>query len=72
MPFDSKTASAAGKVGGKRGAAKRWADKDPNELRNKPLLLKLSQGEIDAITSKAKEMEISRVELIVRAVTAYE
>ena len=68
MPFTSENAATAGSKGG----GNRWKGKDPNTNRNKPLLLKLSQAEIDTITSKAKEMEISRVELIVRAVTAYE
>ena len=68
MPFTSENAASAGSKGG----GNRWKNKDPSTIRNKSLLIKLSQTEIDAITSKAKEMEISRVELIVRAVTAYE
>ena len=67
MPFTVENAAIAGSKGG----GNRWKNKDPSTNRNKPLLIKLSQAEIDAITSKAKDMEISRVELIVRAVTAY-
>ena len=68
MPFTSENAASAGSKGG----GNRWRNKDPNTNRNKPLLIKLSQAEIDAITNKAEIMKISRVELIVRAVAAYE
>ena len=71
MPFDSKTASTAGKIGGRRGAAKRWGNKDPVTIRNKSLRLVVTHEEFDMMNVKAAAEGISRTELIVRAVRRY-
>lgn len=76
MPFDRETAAAAGKKGGKKGgkasAAARWGGKDPSTIRNKNIRLAVSQDELDIIDHKAADAELSRVELIVRAVRKYD
>ena len=72
MPFDSKSGAAAGRKGGSSSAAKMWKDKDPDTKRTKSLLLKISPDELAQIAEKAAQNGISRVELIVRAVTAYQ
>ena len=69
MPFNSETASAAGKRGG--GGRNRWRDKDPDTVRNKQLKVVVSQAEYDAITEKAAALGKSNAELVVKAVKAY-
>lgn len=63
MPFDKQSASAAGR--------KRWGERDPTSMRNVQLPLRISAEELEMINSKAKSTELSRVELIVRAVDKY-
>jgi hypothetical protein len=65
MPFNKTTAAAGGRKGGK------WT-KPPETVRNKQFIIKLSQIELDAFTQKAAAAGISRTELIIRAVTAYD
>ncbi|MCL2010591.1 MAG: hypothetical protein FWG71_08640 [Synergistaceae bacterium] len=71
MSFDSKSARAAGQVGGKRSAAKRWGEKDPVTIRNKPILLRVTHDELDLMDAKAASEGISRTELVIRAVREY-
>ena len=68
MPFNSKSGKIAGKIGG----GKRWKDKDPTTVRKQTILLKLSQTEFDVLMEKVKKLGISRNELIIRAVIAYD
>ena len=67
MPFDSKTGAAGGRKGGKN----RWRGKDPASDRTKQLPLRVSPDELAMITEKADALDISRVELVVRAVKQY-
>jgi len=72
MPFNSKTASTAGKLGGK-ATAKLWAEKDPKEKRKNGVQLKITitteeKAEID---EKARAKEMSITELIVKAVRKF-
>ena len=71
MPFDSKTAKIAGSAGGQLSAAKRWGEKDPITVRNKPLRLTVSIEELNMMDAKATAEGISRTELVVRAVREY-
>ena len=64
MPFDSTTAASAGRKGGKR-------TKDPVARRDKSLRMTVTQGELDAIDAKAAAENISRTELVVRAIREY-
>ncbi len=68
MPFNSNTAAAAGRKGGKLNKQ----DKDPANFRTKAIPIKVSPVEFDAINDKAAALGLSRAELIVRAVAAYE
>ena len=68
MPFNTETAAAAGQKGGPN----RWKDKDPATVRNKRLCIAVTQAELKAIDEKAEANAIPRVELVVRAVKAYE
>ena len=63
MPFDSTTAATAGRKGGQR------TTKAPESVRNKPLYVRVSQKELNMIDAKAKNEGLSRVELVVRAVS---
>ena len=65
MPFNSATAAAAGRKGVK-------PRKDPADVRNKNIRLAVTQSELDMIDAKADAENTSRVELIVRAVKAYQ
>ena len=67
MPFNSKTASAAGKKG---GAAERKT-KDPTDIRGKRFAITISQEEYDAITLKAAALRMSKADLVVKAVNDY-
>jgi hypothetical protein len=69
MPFDSKTARTAGSVGGRRSAAKRWAEK--TIIRDKAIRVVITHEELDMMNVKAVAEGISRTELIVRAVRDY-
>ncbi|MCL2674811.1 MAG: hypothetical protein FWE92_05715 [Defluviitaleaceae bacterium] len=64
MPFNSETAAAAGRKSVK-------AKKDPDKIRNKTLLIAVSEKERDMIKEKAQAEKISNTELIVRAVSEY-
>ena len=68
MPFDEENA----KIYGKKGAEARWADKDPDNVRNVKLPIKVTQKEKEEIHQKAKEHGISVVELFIRAVRSYQ
>jgi hypothetical protein len=68
MPFNKDTAAAAGRKGGKLNKR----DKDPANFRTKAMPIQVSQAEFDMIATKAQTLGLSKVELIVRAVTAYE
>ena len=68
MPFNKETGAA----GGRKGGGKRWEGKDPTTYRNKPLLIKVTPTEYESITAKAKAEKLSKAELIVRAVGAFE
>ena len=68
MPFDKTTAAAAGRKGGPN----RWRDKDPSTVRNRHVRLAVSQSELDMIDAKAVRENVSRTELVVRAVDKYE
>ena len=67
MPFDDKS----GKIHGKKGAESRWGNKDPESVRNVYMPFKVSQKEREEIQEKAREYDVSVVELIVRAVRKY-
>ena len=67
MPFNSKTASAAGSKGG----GNRWKDKDPDTVRNKQVKISTTQAEKEAIEEKAARLGLSNAELIIKAVKAY-
>jgi hypothetical protein len=69
MPFDSKTARTAGSAGGRRSAAKRWAEK--TVIRDKAIRVVITREELDMMNAKAAAEGISRTELIVRAVRDY-
>ena len=69
MPFSKETASAAGKLSG--GGRNRWKDKDPATVRDKQLKISITQNEFDAIEEKASRLELSKPDLIVKAVRAY-
>ena len=69
MPFDSKTARTAGGIGGRRSAAKRWAEK--TIIRDKAIRVVVTQEELEMMNVKSSAEGISRTELIVRAVRAY-
>ncbi|MCL2140666.1 MAG: hypothetical protein FWH42_03165 [Dehalococcoidia bacterium] len=71
MPFTKENASSAGKIGGVKGMAVRWGDKDPATVRNVKMMTTLTQYETDEITAKARAIGLSRTELIVRACRAY-
>jgi len=67
MPFDKDSAAKAGRKGGSR----RWEGNIPAEKRDKKLLVALTQTEFDAVTDKAAALKLSKAELVVRAVAAY-
>jgi len=67
MRFDKDTAAAVGRKGG----SNRWRGKDPATKRDRVLSLAVSKDEQDMICEKAGEENISRTELIVRAVREY-
>jgi len=69
MPFNSETASAAGKRGG--GGRSRWKDKDPDTVRNKQLKVSLAPDEFQTIEDKAARLGLSKPDLIIKAVRAY-
>ena len=68
MPFDKETAAAIGHKGG----SIRWRDKDPSAVRNRHVRLAVSQNELEMIDAKAARENVSRTELVVRAVNKYE
>ena len=68
MPYDSMSGSKAGK----KGMASRWGDKDPNSVRNIQFSLRVSKDEAEYIDAKAKKLNISRTELVVRAIKEME
>jgi hypothetical protein len=68
MPFNKDTAADCGSKGG----LNRWRNKDPNTVRNKQLNLTLTQAEYKSISDKAVAMGLSKTELVIRAVEAYE
>ena len=70
MPFNSKTASAAGKTGGRKSAAKRWNEKNTT-VRDKQIKLTVTHDELAMMNVKAATAGISRTELIVRAVKEF-
>lgn len=49
-----------------------WDNYDHTESRNKYIPLRVSESEFNYMTDKAEQMGISRVELVVRAVKAYD
>ena len=65
MPFNSDNAADCGRKGGK------WT-KPPDNVRNKQLRLAVTANELNAIDEKAKALKLSRTELIIRAVAAYD
>jgi hypothetical protein len=67
MPFNKDTAAAAGRKGG--GNPRKG--QDSANFRTKQIPVKVSPAEYDAITDKAVALGLSRAELIVRAVAAY-
>jgi len=67
VPFDKETAAIAGSKGG----ANRCKNKDPSTYRNKTMLIKLSQDEMDSLISKAAAHGVSKNELVIRAVQSY-
>ena len=71
MPL--KKNDAASRDIARRGglASGRWKDKNPETLRTKSLLLKLSAAEYETIDAMAKSEGVSRVELVVQAVQDY-
>ena len=67
MPFNSETAIVAGQKG-----RKNRVKKDPTTVRNIKIIIKLSELEHRMFCDKAETLRISRNELIVRAVAAYD
>ena len=67
MPFNSETAGKAGSKGGRS----RWEGKIPEVKRDKKLLVSLTQAEFDTVTDKAAALGLSKAELVIRAVKAY-
>jgi hypothetical protein len=65
MPFNKDTAAVAGAKGGR-------ATKTTEGVRNKQFSVSVTQTELDLIDQKRDTFGISRTELIVRAVKAYE
>jgi hypothetical protein len=64
MPFNKDNAVNYGSKGGK-------VTKPPGTVRNKKLLVTLTEAEFDAVTDKAAALKLSKAELVVRAVEAY-
>ena len=67
MPFTSESARATARKGG----LKRWEGKDPATNRTERLSMWLSPTELAMLKERSEKLRISRVELIVRAVEAY-
>jgi len=67
MPFNKDTAAAAGSKGG----GNRWKNKAQNTYRNKTMLIKLSQDEMNNLITKATAHGVSKNELVIRAVQSY-
>jgi hypothetical protein len=67
MPFNKDTAAAAGIKGG----GNRWKNKNPETKRDKRLLVTLTAAEYATVEGKAAALNISKAELVIRAVTAY-
>ena len=65
--FDSAGGAAAGRIGG----SNRWKDKDPASMRNRKVLLAVTEAELAMMDAKAATAHISRTELIIRAVSEY-
>jgi len=68
MPFTQDNAASVGSKGG----ISRWRGNDPTKKRSKPLYVKVTETEFDEINEKALRHNITRVDLIIRAVRAYE
>jgi len=68
MPFNKDNAAAHGSKGG----GNRWKDKKPETVKSKMFSIKITPMEYAAITDKAAAAGLSRAELIIRAVNAYE
>jgi len=64
MPFDSKTASLAGKKGGSK-------TKDPANKRTEHFLLKATIEEKNMIDEKASAAKLSRNEFLIQAAKAF-
>jgi hypothetical protein len=65
MPFNKNNAVNYGSKGGK-------VTKPPGTVRNKKLLVTLTEAEFDEVTEKAKALKLSKAELVVRAVKEYD
>ena len=72
MPFDKNNAAESGSIGGKRSAEVRWSNRNPQTIRSMRISLPLSSDELSMIDGIATTEGISRAELIVRAVRAYQ
>jgi len=68
VPFNKETAVNLGSKGG----SNRWKGKDPATNRKKTFLIKMTLAEFEALNEKAKALELSRAELIIQAVKAYD
>jgi hypothetical protein len=67
MPFDSTTGANIGRKGG----LNRWKGKDPATKRTELFSFKLSPCEMEMLNEKATIVGVSRGELIIRAIKAY-
>ena len=68
MPFTSDNAAGYGQKGGSEQRAR----KDPQTVRTKQFTVKVSPAEYDAIMEKAARLSLSKPELLVQAVGAYD
>jgi len=71
MPFTKNTDKGICRLGGYRGSAVRWGDRDPSTVRSKKVALSMSQAELELISAKAKTLRMSRSELLIRAAIGY-
>ena len=67
MPFNRDNAATFGSKGG----LNRWKDKDPETKRDKKLLVTLTQTEYNMVAEKAEELNLSKANLVIRAVMEY-
>ena len=68
MPFTKQSA----KILGSKGGSNRWQSKDPATNRTKRFVLALSELEYAELDAKAKKLRLSKGELVLRAMKAYE